>query len=135
MSSFAHQVVDFNQRVLNIGPRGISMLSVGEFDISVKCLEEEVREFQEAQESGDIIGSVDSMIDLMYFATGVLYKIGLTPDSINACMSAVHEKNMEKKLGVNYRRGDGEAADAVKPENWVGPEEEISRILDEQEPS
>lgn len=128
--SFPHQVVEFNSRVLNIQQRPKDMLCKAEYDISVKCLKEEVQEFEEAYHKGDYIGAVDAMIDLMYFAVGVLYKKGLSADQIELCCTAVHEANMEKKLGVNHRRGDGSAADAVKPEGWVPPEQRIIDILD-----
>ena len=128
--SFAHQVVDFNQRVLNIAQRPHGLLNPAELDISIKCLHEEIDEFKEAAEKGDFIGQVDASIDLQYFAMGVLYKLGLTPDQIVACSTAVHEANMEKKLGVNAKRGDGSAADAVKPEGWESPEHRIGAILE-----
>lgn len=128
--SFPHQVVEFNQKVLNIQQRNKDILNKAEYDISVKCLKEEIQEFEEAYENGDYIGQVDALIDLMYFAIGVLYKKGLTPEEIVLCSTAVHEANMEKKLGVNHRRGDGSAADAVKPEGWIAPEQRIIDILD-----
>ena len=130
--TFALNVVDFNQRVLKIDQRKLDMLSPEELEISKKCLLEEVTEFLDAHNEGDMIGCIDAMIDLKYFATGVLYKMGLTAETIDKCELAVHECNMEKKLGVNHRRGDGSAADAVKPENWRGPEERIADILDAQ---
>lgn len=128
--SFTNQVVDFNVKVLKINQRSKDLLNSAELDISEKCLKEELNEFIEAHKSGDFIGCVDAMIDLMYFANGVLYKMGLTPEEITKCKTAVHEANMEKKLGVNARRGDGSAADAVKPQDWVSPEERIIDILD-----
>lgn len=128
--SFTNQVVDFNVRVLKIDQRPKDLLKPAEFEISEKCLKEEIDEFLEAHKHGDFIGCVDAMIDLMYFANGVLYKMGLTPEEITKCKTAVHEANMEKKLGVNERRGDGTAADAIKPFDWVSPEERIMDILD-----
>ena len=130
MNSFAHQVADFNQQVLGIAQRPMDMLADAEYDITVKCLHEEIGEFTEAHQSGDYIKSVDALVDLMYFATGALYKMGLTPDKINAIQSAVHQANMEKKLGVVAKRGDGSAADAVKPEGWISPEARIEEILE-----
>lgn len=129
-NQFFSDVVDFNQRVLNIHQREVGMLGPAEFDISVKCLNEEVDEFIEGHTEGDIIKSIDSIVDLMYFAVGVLYKMGLDAEQIGAVCKAVHDANMEKKLGVVAKRGDGSAADAVKPEGWVGPEERIATILD-----
>lgn len=128
--SFTKQVIEFNQKVLNIAPREKSMLNIVEYDISLKSLQEEVAEFEDAHLNGDFVGTVDALIDLMYFANGVLYKMGLTDEEISKCKTAVHEANMEKKLGVNFRRGDGSAADAVKPEGWISPEHRIIDILD-----
>lgn len=130
MTSFAHQVIDFNQTVLGIQPRSQAPLSLPEFNITVKALEEEVSEFIEASHNADYIGQIDAMIDLQYFAMGALYKLGLTADQINRCCSAVHEANMTKKRGIKASRGDGSAADAVKSVDWVGPEQRIGAILE-----
>lgn len=130
MQHFVDQVVEFNQRVLKIDQRPVDMLKQNEFEISMKCLQEEINEFEEAFKKGDIIGCIDAIIDLKYFAVGVMYKMGLTPDAMKKCMTAVHEANMEKKLGTNHKRAVEGAADAVKPEGWVSPEERIINILD-----
>jgi predicted HAD superfamily Cof-like phosphohydrolase len=131
--TFADNVVDFNQKVLKIDQRPIGLLPDAEQKITLKCLREEIDELEEAIQKGDIIGCIDALIDLKYFATGGMYKMGLMADTIDQCEEAVHSANMEKKLGVNARRGDGSAADAVKPETWVPPEERISEILDLQD--
>lgn len=124
-----HEIVKFNRDVLKIEPRELGNMSPEESDITIKCLAEEIEEFQVAYDNLDYIGSIDALIDLIYFAVGALYKQGLTAEEMSHCMQAVHEANMEKKLGVNYRRGDGSAADAVKPEGWTSPEERIAEIL------
>ncbi len=130
MDQFTRNIVDFNQNILGIGQRQPAMLNKSEFDISIECLQEEIREFVEAHSSGDFIGSIDAIIDLRYFAVGVLYKLGLTAEQIEQMDQAVHDANMQKKLGKKAGRGDGVAADAVKPEGWVSPEERIAAILD-----
>lgn len=127
---FVDQVVDFNQRVLKIEQRNIDMLKASEFELSMKCLQEEIDEFEEAFKNGDLIGCIDAIIDLKYFATGVMYKMGLAPSTMKLCMTAVHEANMEKKLGVNAKREVDGAVDAVKPANWISPEERIIEILE-----
>lgn len=129
MSSFVHDVCHFNQVVLGIKQRNITPLSMSEMAISKKCLQEEVDEFIDACKENDIVNQVDALVDLQYFAVGVMYKLGLTPSQINECMRVVHEANMQKKLGVNSKRGDGQAADAVKPEGWVPPEERIKKVI------
>jgi len=129
MNSF-EQVVTFNQQVLGIHQRELGMLPENELKISKKCLDEEAQELVDAHNAGDYIGCVDAAIDSIYFAVGVLYKLGLTPQQMADCFTAVHEANMEKKLGVNAKRASG-AADAVKPEGWVPPDIRIANILDE----
>ena len=127
--SYIAAVCEFNQNVLGIAQRQVgSLLSEKEADISHKCLQEELDEFIEALITDDYIDQVDALIDLTYFAFGVLYKLGLTPGQIEACCNAVHEANMQKKLGVNAKRATG-AADAVKAEGWVSPETRIHKIL------
>lgn len=124
-----HDIVRFNRDILGIEPRELGNMSAEESDITIKCLIEEAEEFQEAFDNLDFIGTVDALIDSIYFAVGALYKQGLTAEEMAACMNAVHQANMEKKLGINHRRGDGTAADAVKPEGWESPEERIAHIL------
>lgn len=130
MTTFAHQVIDFNQLVLKIQPRIQCPLSFPEFEITVKALKEETEEFIVASQEADYIGQIDALIDLQYFAMGALYKLGLTADQINRCCYAVHDANMEKKLGIKPSRGDGSAADAIKPEGWEAPEARIGAILE-----
>lgn len=128
--NFNEQVVEFNTKVLKIEQRAICALEPAEYEITLKCLREELDEFTQAVESGDFISSIDALIDLKYFAVGALYKMGLSADAITQCDSAVHEANMEKKLGVNARRAVEGAADAVKPLDWMPPELRIIDILD-----
>ena len=127
---FVSEVVHFNQVILGIEQRPVGLLNDAELNISIKSLNEEIDEFETEHANGNIIGAIDGIVDLLYFGIGVLYKMGLSDEEIGQVCSAVHNANMDKKKGVNARRGDGSAADAVKPENWVGPEERIASILD-----
>ncbi len=127
--SYIHAVVDFNQQVLQIQQRVHHPLEGGELSATKKAFQEELREFDDAIEQGDFLGQIDAIIDLTYFAFGALYKMGLTADQINAVCMAVHDANMEKKLGVVEKRGNP-LGDAVKPAGWVGPEERIAAILE-----
>jgi len=129
MSKQYLQVVEFNREILGIGKRPISTLSQAEADISYASLIEECNEFLEAYKNDDFIGTVDAVIDLMYFAHGVLYKMGIDHGIYEKLFSSVHDANMSKRLGVNTKRGNGEAADAVKPDGWVSPETRIANIL------
>lgn len=125
---FINAVVDFNKEILGIQQRIIRGMQEAEQEITLKCLTEELAELKQAIDDVSIVDQVDAIIDLVYFAFGALYKIGLTPEQINACCMAVHNANMSKKRGINAKRATG-AADAIKPEGWVSPEDRISKIL------
>jgi len=125
---FAEAVVQFNSQVLGIEQRPPASLCTAEFNHGLKCLNEEVVEFGEAHVQADYIGQIDALVDLMYFATGLMYKLGLTPAQIHACQMAVHDANMTKKKGVVAKRDTG-APDAVKPEGWIPPEARIAKIV------
>lgn len=125
---FVKAVVEFNQQVLGIEQRSPKLLSFEEFSITRKCLQEELDELVEANFNSDYIGCVDALVDNMYFNIGAMYKLGLTPEQIHECCMAVHAANITKKKGVNAKRDTG-AADAVKPEGWVPPEERLRKII------
>lgn len=129
MSKQFYQIQQFNQEVLGINPRQLGEQDKGEFDLSVKQLKEEVREFEEARASGDFIKQIDALIDLQYFTIGVLYKLGINADQYEQICTAVHGCNMMKKVGVKKERGDHGAADAIKPDSWKDPEQKIIGIL------
>lgn len=144
MSDIIDKVVYFNQEVLGIEQRKPAVLALNEQEITIKCLNEEVQEFMDAYDAcmADdntlkrefeipyIADMADALIDNVYFAIGALYKLGMTSDQIRRAMYAVHDCNVQKKAGQNAKRATG-AADAVKPEGWVGPEKTIISILKE----
>lgn len=121
-------VIDFNSMILEIEPRPKALLSQEEINISLRCLTEEAQELGEAHYAKDYVGCVDAVLDSVYFSFGILYKLGLTADEIERSFAAIHLANMTKERGVNSKRATG-AADAVKPEGWMSPEERIKEIL------
>lgn len=126
--NIASDVIDFNEMILGISARPKNQLIDEEFEISKKCLIEEVEEFIDAHANNDFIGCVDAILDSVYFSMGILYKMGLSHEEINQCFAAVHLSNMTKQFGTNNKRDTG-AADAVKPDGWEGPEARIKNIL------
>lgn len=125
-----NQVYEFNQQILKIAPRELGFMSKAESDHLIKALNEETQEFQEAVDAGDFIGAIDALNDLVYFAIGGLYKMGIKESLARDIFSAIHTANMTKKKGVVPKRGDGTAADAIKPADWVSPEVRISKLID-----
>lgn len=128
MQDFAENVVEFNKVVLHIPKPEHGNMSDKDMEHRALCLREEVDECVAAHTVGDYIGTIDALIDLMYFAIGGLHKLGLTPDEMAECGRIIHRANMLKKLGVVERRDCG-VPDAIKPSTWVSPEEQIRRYL------
>lgn len=126
--TFVRDVIEFNRDLLGIAQRQVQLLTTEEHTHLNMALQEELKEFNDAVMQGQIVESVDALIDLMYFAVGGLWKHGLTHAQIVKSMQAVHAANMQKRKGKIAKRYTG-AADAVKPENWVSPEVRIADIL------
>lgn len=92
------------------------------------AIQEELAEYEMAWLNQDFIGQVDAIIDMMYFAIGRLQQMGLTREQARDCFMAIHFANMTKKRGAQAKRGNLEA-DAVKPPEWIPPEERLRKIL------
>lgn len=123
-------VVEFNQRVLGVAARFIGWQPPKEAELSMAQLREEIDEMEDARKEGNLVAFIDGLIDLDYYHKGIVYKTGLSVEQYNELFILVHEANMEKKLGINHKRqGFGGAADAVKPEGWIPPEERIRAKL------
>ena len=129
--SIVEQVVEFNSKILCIGQREIGHVPDNEYMLGVKCLFEEISEFEGARSNDDLVGCIDALADLLYFGIGLMYKHGLSAEKINRVLSAVHEANMTKQRGIRAKRATG-AADAIKPDNWVPPEARIAQIIGEK---
>ena len=75
----------------------------------------------------------DKHIDAIVYAVGGAYKLGLTPQQLEAGIAAVMHSNM-KKIGA----GKDEHGKALKPDNWDEIEAEqikkLQAILDKREP-
>jgi predicted HAD superfamily Cof-like phosphohydrolase len=88
-------------------------------DLSIHCLYEEVEEYQDAVNAGDLEGQFDALIDLTYFALGRAYLHGFP---FEEGFERVHAKNMEKRRARKPSEGKrGSLFDVVKPEGWTPP--------------
>jgi len=92
-----------------------------------KWMKEEIDEFLEATENGDMYEQVDAMIDVMYFALGTLVQIGVPPAKVfevvqNANMSKLWEDGKPR-----FREGDGKV---IKPPTWQDPHNKIIEVID-----
>jgi predicted HAD superfamily Cof-like phosphohydrolase len=75
-----------------------------------------------------VVKMVDALLDLCYFAIGGLRRMGLTEEQARGCFLAIHNANMTKKKGGQAKRGNFED-DAVKPADFVPPDQAIAHIL------
>lgn len=127
------KVVKFNQDILEIAERKIGLQALDEFNLSLHQLREEIDEMEEKYHQGDLVGVLDGLIDLDYFQKGVVYKMGITEQLYNRLFGIVHDANMAKAMGKKATRlGYGNAADAVKPDGWIPPEETMYEVIMEE---
>lgn len=77
------------------------------------CLNEEIDELFGAANISD---QADALIDLIYFAFGALYQMGVPARKV---WDEVHRANITKKRGITER---GNEIDAAKPEGWTPPD-------------
>lgn len=97
----------------------------------VNFLQEELDEFVESFDTGDLVKSVDALIDLVYVAYGTALFMGVTPEQWSACWYAVHDANLAKRRAVSANESKRSTTlDMIKPEGWQSPEPEIRRILE-----
>ena len=69
----------------------------------------------------------DKAIDAIVFAIGSMAKLGLNPQQIQRGLLVVNHANMQK-LGMPV----DEHGKKIKPKDFVGPEIELQKILDER---
>lgn len=124
-----HLVSEFNRDILKLERPPLGPMPKDTGDHLFKCLVEEAEEFQEAHEQADFIKCVDSLIDSIYFAIGGLYKLGLSREDAVKVFELVHQANMTKVRGQKEGRITGDAADAIKPDEWVSPEAAIENYF------
>lgn len=94
-----------------------------------QSIEDFVDEFSKNYELNDMVNSVISIALVCRACCAIFGEFGLSAYKAERVMDAVYTANMTKKKGVNAKRGDGQAADAVKPADFVPPEEKIAEIL------
>lgn len=80
------------------------------------ALREELDEFLTAKTAED---QADALLDLMYFAAGELYKMGVDGQK---AFDAVHAANMQKVRGELSKRPGSKGYDATKPPGWQAPD-------------
>lgn len=93
-------------------------LSKDEQKFRIKCLREELGEYEEAVEIDDAEGQLDALVDLVYFALGTAHRCGWDFDT---AFNRVHYANMQKSVESNRQRRDFHL-EITKPVNWIPPD-------------
>lgn len=128
MSEF-QKIKDFNQRIVKLqGVKIAHYLAPERLDWFKNVVNEELQEFEEALNKKSCPDMLDALIDLTYFIKGRAIECGFTETQWNKAFDAVHMANMSKSKG---NKGRGSDMDAVKDENWQGPEGLIEAMLNE----
>ncbi len=93
----------------------------------LRFLEEELSEFRSAMNDGDLVRAFDALLDLVYVCHGTAHVMGL-PWSDG--WSVVQSCNMAKVRATDAIQSKrGSTQDVVKPVGWIGPEDELRRLL------
>ena len=107
----------------------VGMPGQDELEAYAEGIEHFVNCFSQHCERMDSFNAVQSLALIANGFIGLFGDFGVNAKNAQSIMTAIFNANMTKKRGVNAKRGDGIAADAVKPDNFIPPEEEIKRIL------
>lgn len=121
-------VAAFQQKVLGLDQPSHGSYSTLKqtpgYKTTMKGLHEELVELNNALDNECVSEQVDALIDLIYFALGGLYQMGIP---FRQCWDEVHGKNMQKVRGETKR---SEACDAAKPAGWTPPTFNFDRARD-----
>jgi predicted HAD superfamily Cof-like phosphohydrolase len=95
-----------------------------DLDWRIGFKEEELREYKEAVETGDLLKQYDALVDLLFVIVGTMYQQGLP---LIPGWEAVVKSNMSKEYVAN---GGKFGAGVHKGANYVKPDEDLNNILE-----
>lgn len=114
MRSESYDVGRFNARIGEVTNSRPILLAKSYLRRRIECMKEELKEFEDAVEKGDLPEQADALVDLVYFAKGTAVAMGLPWSEL---WDDVHRANMEKIPGATERS----PVDAIKPPGWHPP--------------
>lgn len=114
------KVADFNREVVALPiPQTPQVIGPERQNWANAALQEELTEFNEAIDAGDVLEAADALIDLVYFALGRLVEMGVPAIAV---MDEVQRANMDKEQGELSKRPGSMGHDAIKPVGWQAPD-------------
>lgn len=103
-------------------PEKPEMLDEETYEFRVKFMEEELEEYREAYERGDLEGCFDALVDLKYVVDGTADLHGFP---MNRGTGEVQRANMQKRRAESADESTRDTElDVVKPEGWEPPKME-----------
>lgn len=82
-------------------------------------LKEEIDEYREACDNGDLVAILDAIIDIQYLLIGTAYKHGVTAEMMEDAYMEVHRSNMTKlHNGKVIKNSNGKV---IKPSTFSPP--------------
>lgn len=96
--------------------------AIRDADLRYRLIREELREFDDAIQNGDLVGAADALADLAYVVMGSFVAFGIDP---NPVLAEVHRSNMTKGGG-----GKNEFGKVMKGPNYSPPD--LARVIAEQ---
>lgn len=115
-------VQDFHDKFDLRRPETPEMLDEETYDFRVKFMREELEEYQEAYERGDVEGCFDALVDLKYVVDGTADLHGFPMDRGTG---EVQRANMQKRRAESAEESTRDTElDVVKPEGWNPPKME-----------
>ena len=91
-------VTDFHNKFGLFSEGAPKMLSTKEQKFRIKCMYEELHEYEKAVSEGDLEEQFDALLDLDYFVLGTAHRCNFPFDH---GFDRVHQANMTKRLGEN----------------------------------
>lgn len=118
-------VYEFNEKVIGLlQPEKPQILNRERLLFALTAMYEELHEFTVASNEKNVGEALDAIIDLIYFAIGRAYEMGISEEQFKKCWNLVQNKNMQKLKGEKNRGTD---VDAMKPAGWVA--QDLNEVL------
>ena len=124
------QVREFHDKFGVPMPSLVQQMPQDIFEFRLKFLKEELKEFEDAYNEGDLVTQVDSLIDLDYVLKGTALLMGVTSTQWGRMFNVVHECNMKKMRAPSEKQSKrGHSLDVIKPQGWLPHEPQLKKIL------
>lgn len=111
MNKLLKDVVKFHKAYGQPVPKVPKVPSEDRVSLRIRLIEEELNEFRNGAQKGDLVESADALIDLLYVVNGAIIEFGLK-DIADKLHDEVQNSNMSKlgEDGKPLYRADGKVA-------------------------